>query len=270
VAATLKKLAIIHQEQGREELAIALHGRAVAILDPAQARQRRVALVIGNSAYRSVPALPNPRRDAEAMAAALRQVGFQSVSLKGDLTREALIEALRSFAREAESADWAVVYFAGHGIEMGGANYLIPVDARLEADRDIPLEAVALDQVLGVVEAARKLRVVLLDACRDNPFARQMRRTTASRSIGRGLARVEPAGGTIVAYAAKDGQIALDGDAGNSPFVVALLKHMATPGVEINKLFRLVRDDVLAATGRRQEPFVYGSLPSEDFFFVAR
>jgi uncharacterized caspase-like protein len=123
--------------------------------------------------------------------------------------------------------------------------------------------------VLGSVEAARKLRLVILDACRDNPFVRQMRRTVASRSIGRGLGAIEPEGGTLVAYAAKHGQVALDGEGTNSPFVAALVQRLPTPGMEINKLFRVVRDDVIAATGRKQEPFVYGSLPGEDFFFVA-
>jgi tetratricopeptide (TPR) repeat protein len=230
---------------------------------------RRVALVVGNSAYRRVAALPNPRGDAELVATALRAVGFQSVRLENDLAREKLIDVLRAFGREAESADWAVVYFAGHGIEVGGVNYLIPVDAKLETDRDLQYEAVALEQVLGSVEAARKLRLVILDACRDNPFARLMRRTVASRSIGRGLGRIEPEGGTLVAYAAKHGEVALDGEGTNSPFVTALVKRLPTPGMEINKLFRLVRDDVMVATDRKQEPFVYGSLPGEDFFFVA-
>jgi tetratricopeptide (TPR) repeat protein len=230
---------------------------------------RRVALVLGNSAYKRVAALPNPRGDAELVATALRAVGFQSVRLENDLAREKLIDVLRAFGREAESADWAVVYFAGHGIEVGGVNYLIPVDAKLETDRDLQYEGVALEQVLGSVEAARKLRLVILDACRDNPFARQMRRTVASRSIGRGLGRIEPEGGTLVAYAAKHGEVALDGEGTNSPFVTALVKRLPTPGMEINKLFRLVRDDVMAATARKQEPFVYGSLPGEDFFFVA-
>ena len=237
---------------------------AVASANPG----RRVALVVGNSAYKTVPRLPNPRGDAELVATALRAVGFQSVRLEGDLAREKLIDVLRAFGREAESADWAVVYFAGHGIEVGGVNYLIPVDAKIETDRDPQYEAVALEQVLGSVEAARKLRLVILDACRDNPFARQMRRTVALRSIGRGLGRIEPEGGTLVAYAAKHGQVALDGE-GNSPFVMALVKRLPTPGMEINKLFRVVRDDVMAATQRKQEPFVYGSLPGEDFFFVA-
>src|ERR1043166_1187394 len=246
--------------------ALPSHPETAAALAP---RGRRVALVIGNSAYQRVPALPNPRGDAELVATALRAVGFQSVRLESDLAREKLIDVLRAFGRETESADWAVVYFAGHGIEVGGVNYLIPVDARLETDRDLQYEAVALEQVLGSVEAARKLRLVILDACRDNPFARQMRRTVASRSIGRGLGRVEPEGGTLVAYAAKHGEIALDGEGTNSPFVASLVQRLPTPGIEINKLFRLVRDDVMAATARKQEPFVYGSLPGEDFFFVA-
>ncbi|MCC6781059.1 MAG: tetratricopeptide repeat protein [Hyphomicrobiales bacterium] len=229
---------------------------------------RRIALVIGNAAYRGVPALDNPRRDAAAIAAALKAVGFQTVRLEGDLAREKLIDALRGFAREAASADWAVIYYAGHGLEVGGTNYLVPIDAKLESDRDVQYEAVALEQVLGAVDGAKKLRLVILDACRDNPFVSRMKRMVASRSIGRGLARVEPDGGTLVAYAAKSGEIALDGSGTNSPFVSALVKHLPTPGLEIGKLFRQVRDDVLTATGRKQEPFVYGSLPGEDFFFV--
>jgi uncharacterized caspase-like protein len=134
----------------------------------------------------------------------------------------------------------------------------------------VQFEAVSLDQVMGSVEGARKLRVVLLDACRDNPFAPQMRRTVATRSIGRGLAQVEPDSGTLVVYSAKHGQVALDGDGANSPFVAAFVKRLASPGVEIRKLFDLVRDDVMAATERRQQPFSYGSVPgSEDFFFTA-
>jgi invasion protein IalB len=231
---------------------------------------RRVALVIGNSAYASVGSLANPQLDASAIANVLRRVGFQSVRLEYDLGREKLINALRSFAREADSADWALVYFAGHGMEINGTNYVIPVDAKLEVDRDVDYEAVSLNQIMGTVEGARKLRLILLDACRDNPFVRSMRRTLGTRSVGRGLARVEPEGGMVVAYAAKHGEVALDGTSGsNSPFVTALLRHLPTPGMEINKVFRLVRDDVLASTGRKQEPFVYGSLPGEDFFFVA-
>jgi hypothetical protein len=245
----------------------------------------RIALVIGNSAYRNVPVLTNPQRDASAIAASLRAIGFETVTLAHDSTREKLVDALRLFADQAEKADWAVVYYAGHGIEVNGINYLIPVEARIAADRDIQFEAVPLDQVMAAVDGAKKLKLILLDACRDNPFAPQMRKTATAqvamasgpagaagtRSASRGLSEVKVSGATLVVYAAKHGQTALDGDGGNSPFAVALAQRIATPNVEINKLFRLVRDDVMEATAGRQEPYTYGSLPGrEDFFFVAK
>jgi len=234
----------------------------------AQLPENRVALVIGNSSYSNVSRLPNPSDDATAVAQTLKELGFKTVQAEHDLGFDAMRRVLRDFAAEAEKADWVVVYYAGHGIEVDGSNYLIPVDARLRTDRDVHFEAVALEQVLASIEGARKLRLIILDACRDNPFIRQMKRTVASRSIGRGLARVEPpGGGTLVAYAAKAGQIAFDGAGENSPFVSSLVRRLSEPGVEINKLFRAVRDDVLAETGNKQEPFVYGSLPNEDFYF---
>ena len=178
------------------------NGNATVIVPPG----RRVALVVGNSAYRSVPILPNPVRDASAVADALRKVGFQSVSLVKDVTREKLVEALRNFAQEADNSDWAVIYYAGHGIEMGGVNYLIPVDAKLVTDRDVQFEAIGLEQVMNATESAKKLRLFLLDACRDNPFLDRIQRSGASRSIGRGLAQVEPDSGMLVVYAAKHGK----------------------------------------------------------------
>ncbi len=234
---------------------------------PARERSNRVALVIGNAAYQNVSPLANAGRDAEALAAELDTLGFRKVTLLRDLTREQMFTALRAFAREAETADWAVIYFAGHGLEMGGVNWLTPVDALLKTDRDVRLEAVSIDELSAAIEGVRGLRLIVLDACRDNPFAPQMRLTNSTRSLGSGLARVEPGGGTMVAYAAKAGQVAHDGDDGNSPFMKALLKRLRQPGLEISMLFRFVRDDVLAATGRKQEPFVYGSLPSEPFYF---
>jgi hypothetical protein len=229
---------------------------------------RRVALVIGNTAYRNVATLPNAVADAEAVAATLRQTGFEVVSLEGDLTRESMIRALRKFEEQVSSADWAVIYYSGHGIEIGGVDYLIPVDARLASDRDVEDEAVSLTRVMDATEGARRLRLFMLDACRDNPFVPKIRRTYASRSIGRGLARIEPDTGTLVVYSARDGQIALDGDSTHSPFTTALLRNISKPDIEIAKMFRIIRDEVLADTKRRQEPFVYGSLPGEDFFFV--
>jgi tetratricopeptide (TPR) repeat protein len=232
---------------------------------------RRIALVIGNSAYTAVPALPNPQRDAATVAETLRSLGFQKVTLENNLTREGIFNALRAFASDAEQADWAIVYYAGHGIEMGGTNYLIPVDAKLATDRDVEFEAVSLDKVMTAVDGAKKLRLVLLDACRDNPFANQMRRSIASRSIGRGLAQVEPDAGTLVVYAAKNGETALDGTGANSPFVTALVNRMKTPGLEVRRMFDLVRDDVLEATSRHQQPFSYGSISgAEDFYFVRK
>lgn len=230
----------------------------------------RIALVIGNSAYRNVPALTNPGRDANAVAAALRASGFRTVQLQSDLTRETLTTALHKFASEADRADWAVVYYAGHGIEVNGTNYLIPTDATLAIDRDVEFEAVPLDRVMSAVGGAKRLRLVLLDACRDNPFANKMKRSVGTRSVGRGLASVEPEAGTLVVFAAKAGQVASDGTDGNSPFVASLVKRMSTPGLEVRRLFDYVRDDVLDATRRQQQPFSYGSLPgSEDYYFRA-
>jgi tetratricopeptide (TPR) repeat protein len=238
---------------------------------PALPGQKRIVLVIGNSAYKGIPALPNPTRDADLVARTFRQAGFHTVTLAKDLSREMFIEALRKFSAEAEGADWAAVYFAGHGMEINGVNYLIPVDAKLASDRAVPYETVSMDQVTLAVEGAKRLRLVLIDACRDNPFINQMRRTVASRSIGRGMASIEPEAGILVVYAAKHGQIALDGEGENSPFVTALAKRMLMPGVDIRRVFDHVRDDVMEATQRRQQPFSYGSLSgSEDFMFVAK
>jgi tetratricopeptide (TPR) repeat protein len=257
---------------------------ADAVKSTAAKQGRRVALVIGNSAYKNVPVLTNPLKDAEAVAASLRNIGFETVTLANDATREKLIDGLRAFGNEAEKADWAMVYYAGHGIEVNGQNYLIPVDAKLAADRDVQFEAIPLEQVMASLEGAKKLTLVLLDACRDNPFAPQIRKTAApdaaaavtaggkvgTRSIGHGLGEVKVQGASLVVFAAKHGQTALDGEGENSPFAVAMVQRIATPGVEINKIFRLVRDDVMEATAGRQEPYTYGSLPGkEDFFFVA-
>jgi tetratricopeptide (TPR) repeat protein len=237
----------------------------------AAATGSRVALVIGNSAYRHVPSLNNPVNDASLIASALKADGF-AVTVADNLDRDGLINALKVFATKADNADWAVVYFAGHGIEMGGTNYLIPIDAKLLTDRDVELEAVPSGQVMHAIDGAHQLRVVILDACRNNPFVDSMRRTAGGgRDIGRGLARIEPARGTLVFYAAKEGTIAADGDGADSPFATALAKHLSEPGIEVDKMFRLVIDDVFDATGNKQEPFMYGSLPGrQDFYFRPR
>jgi uncharacterized caspase-like protein len=234
------------------------------VCEPAFA-EKRVALVLGNSAYQNAPLLTNPINDGSVVAAKLKEAGFDVVDSRHDLSATATRRALRDFEDNARDADIAVVYYAGHGIEVDGTNYLIPIDAKLERDTDVYDEALSLDRVLVSLEPAKQLRLVILDACRDNPFAKSMKHTVASRSIGRGLAKIEPSSpNTLIAYSAKAGSTAQDGDGKNSPFTIALAKHLTTPGLDVRKAFGFVRDDVLKSTGNRQEPFVYGSLGGDD------
>jgi len=226
----------------------------------------RIALVVGNSKYEAFDTLANPKRDAAAIADALGKSGFQNVKLLTDVNRESLSAALKSFTEDSKNANWSVVYFAGHGIELDGSNYLVPVDAKFENDADIPKESVALDQILNAVGAADKMRLVILDACRENPFAAEKK----SLSVGRGLARIEPESGTLVAFATKHGHYATDGSGENSPFTASLVRRMEAPGLEINQLFRMVHDDVYASTAKKQEPFTYGQLSAQGFYFKAR
>jgi hypothetical protein len=226
---------------------------------------KRVALVLGNSNYQNVPPLSNPINDGAVMAATFKSAGFDVVVSRYDLSALDTRRVLRDFEDRARDADIAVVYYAGHGMEVDGTNYLIPVDAKLERDTDIYDEAFSLDRILVAVEPVKQLRLVILDACRDNPFARNMKHSLASRSIGRGLAKIEPASpNTLIAYSAKAGSTAQDGDGKNSPFTTALAQHLTTPGLDVRRAFGFVRDDVLKTTGNRQEPFVYGSLGGND------
>ena len=229
------------------------------------AASTKVALVIGNGAYRNVAALPNPPSDAEKIGNALERLGFAVTRLQ-DGTYNDMRSALLAFGRTARGAEMAAVFYAGHGIEAGGENWLIPVEAELKSDIDFDHEALSLRGVMATVESASKLGLVILDACRNNPFAAKMNAGVRTRSVSRGLAQVEPRGNVLVAYAAKDGTVAADGEGGNSPFTAAILQHIETPGLEINFLFRNVRDDVVRATKREQQPFVYGSLSREAIF----
>src|SRR5713226_7233603 len=227
--------------------------------------EKRVALVLGNSAYQNAPQLTNPVNDGAVVAATLKAAGFDVVDSRHDLPAAETRRALRDFSDRARDADIAVVYYAGHGMEVDGTNYLIPVDAKLERDTDVYDEALSLDRVLVAIEPATRLRLVILDACRDNPFAKSMKRTLASRAIGQGLGKVEPSSpNMLIAYSAKAGSTALDGDARNSPFTLALAKHLTTPGLDVRRAFGFVRDEVLKTTGNKQEPFVYGSLGGDD------
>jgi uncharacterized caspase-like protein len=227
--------------------------------------EKRVALVIANSAYQNAPRLANPVNDGAMISATLKDAGFDVVDSRHDLPAIETRRALRDFADLARDADIAVVYYAGHGLEVDGGNYLIPVDAKLERDTDVYDEGFSLDRVLLAIEPAKRLRLVILDACRDNPFTKTMKRTVASRAIGQGLAKIEPTSpNMLIAYSAKAGSTALDGDGKNSPFTIALAKHLTTPGLDVRRAFGFVRDDVLKTTNNRQEPFVYGSLGGED------
>ena len=230
---------------------------------------QRVALVIGNASYAHAPALANPLNDAADIGAALGRLGF-AVTRLDNADQAALRRGLQEFALAASALEIAVVFYAGHGIEVDQRNFLVPVDARLLSDRDVEFETVPLELVSRAVERAKGLRLIILDACRENPFAPSMQRAGATRAIGRGLARIEPSGETLVAYAAKEGTLASDGAGRNSPYSAALLGHLEEPGLEVYQMFRKVRDAVLASTGGRQEPFTYGSLSSQGAYLAAR
>jgi len=258
----------------RERLAV-LQGEALTERQPAQPLQhpidpgRRIALVIGVSSYEKADRLPNPVHDAEAIAKALRELGFAEVIEVRDPDRASLEKAVRDFGDKAEQADWAVVFYAGHGISVGGRNYLIPRDADLGNERHLEFETVSLDRVLDSVAGAKKLPLVILDSCRNSPFlSRMMRQSGRSvRSLGQGLAAVDPQQNQFVVYATKDGSTAEDGAGDHSPFTQALLTHIGEAGVDIRFLFSEVGESVRKITQNRQNPFTYGSLPAERFFF---
>src|SRR5713226_8601377 len=242
---------------------------AVCLANQPALAGKRVALVIGNSSYQNVAALTNPVNDAAAIAEMFRKAMFDVVESRRDLKYMEMRRALRDFADKARGVDIAVIYFAGHGLEVDGTNYVVPVDAVLERDADVDDEAIALNRILLPAEPATQLRLVILDACRDNPFTKKMKRTISSRSLGRGLIGVEAnKPNTFIAFAAKEGSTAADGDGKNSPFSAALLKHLTRPGLDIRKAFGFVRDDVMNATGNQQEPYTTNSLGGNDVALV--
>lgn len=251
----------------RAVVILALVLAALLAATPALA-DRRFALVIGNGVYENVARLPNPPNDANDVAASLRRLGFDVTTLidaRYDNMRRALIE----FGQRSQGAEFAVIFFAGHGIQIAGENWLIPVDARLTTDLNVANEAIGLQAVTRAVSNTSKLGLVILDACRTNPFLVKMKSTNLSRAVDRGFSRVEPSENVLVAYAARDGTTASDGPARNSPFTNALLKNIETPGLEIQFLFRKIRDEVMKATRREQQPFVYGSLSNEEIYLGA-
>jgi peptidyl-prolyl cis-trans isomerase C len=229
--------------------------------------ETRAALVIGNSAYQSVPFLPNPVNDSSDVSAVLKRLGFTVKTLTNaryDDIRRALIE----FDQMAAGADIAFIYFAGHGMEIDGQNWLIPIDAQLVSDRSVPNEAIGLQSLTKAVSGANGLGLVILDACRINPFLAKMQVSDAHRAVARGFSRVEPAKRVLVAYSALAGTTANDGSGRNSPYTEALLRNIATPGLEVRKLFARLRDQVMSETSNEQQPVTYETLPEKDIFFV--
>ncbi|MCB1519805.1 MAG: caspase family protein [Hyphomicrobiaceae bacterium] len=247
-------------------------GCATLLAAPPASAERRVALVIGNSAYQHTTPLTNPLNDARDMTAALKATGFEVIEAL-DADRRRIDGALRSFADKLADADIALFFYAGHGLQLGLENYLVPIDARLERERDLEFEAIKLNFILRQMEIDRegKTTIVMLDACRDNPLARNLARSMGTRSVavGRGLAAAATGLGTFIAYATQPGNVALDGDGRNSPFTSALTKHMRTQGRNLNATMIAVRNEVVAATGGRQVPWDHSALTG-DFYFVPR
>jgi uncharacterized caspase-like protein len=233
-------------------------------LGPAAA-EKRVALVIGNSAYQHTAALKNPSNDATDMAATLRQLGFDVID-GNDLTKEEMEQRIRAFAAKLAGADVGLFFYAGHGLQVDGKNFLAPVDAKLQSDTDLDFEAVELNLVLKQLERNSRISVVFLDACRDNPLASTLAATSRSVEIGRGLARIDKAIGMMIAFSTQPGNVALDGEGRNSPFTGALLHHIGTEGLSINDVMIDVRNDVLKATNGNQVPWENSSLTGQFFF----
>lgn len=243
---------------------------SLLLMATAALAETRVALVIGNSSYQNATPLSNPANDSRAMADKLSGLGFD-VMLRENLTGQGFRVALGEFAEKALGADLAVVFYAGHGVEMSGRNYLIPVDARMNSEATAQFETVSLDLVLSTVQQAGKLGMVLLDACRDNPFLGTMDRTNGTRSLSRGLAPVSLEGqsGVLISFAAEAGSTADDGAGDHSPYTTALLEVMDEPGLEIGRMFRKVRAKVREDTSGRQVPIERMQLPDESIYLVA-
>jgi uncharacterized caspase-like protein len=242
---------------------------ALVLLALPAAAEKRVALVVGNSNYTEVGSLPNPVNDANLISSALKAAGFE-VILGANVDKREFDQKIRNFAALLENADVAIFFYAGHGLQVAGRNYLIPVDAHLQGERDLDFDAVNLDFILKQMELGRedKTNIVFLDACRDNPFTRNLARSMGTRSvnIGKGLAQVETGVGTFIAYSTQPGNVAVDGTGTNSPFTTALGKHVREPGRDLTSVMIEVRKDVLAATNGKQVPWDHSALTGEFYF----
>jgi hypothetical protein len=246
---------------------LALLSVLLAFSLPTQTRaEKRVALVIGNGSYGEGAELKNPRNDAALMATALKRLGFDVVE-GHDLDKRSMERAIRQFGLKLAGTDVAFFFYAGHGLQVAGQNYLVPTDARLMSEGDVDFESVPLTLVLKQMEREAKTSIVLLDACRDNPLTRNLARAMGTRSaqIGQGLAEVKAAVGTLIGFSTQPGNVAIDGKGPNSPYAEALLTHIETPGKDIGAILIAVRNDVLKATGGRQVPWEHTSLTGQVF-----
>ena len=242
---------------------------AVLFLAPPAYAEKRVALVIGNSAYLHTAALFNPKNDAADMAEALRRLGFEVLDGR-DLDKRGMERLIRQFGLKLAGADLALFFYAGHGVQLFGQNYLLPVDARLASEGDADFETIGLTLVLKQMEREAKTSIVLLDACRDNPLARNLARNMGTRSaqIGKGLAEVKTGVGTLIGYSTQPGNVALDGSDRNSPYAEALLRHIEAPGRDVSGVLIAVRNDVLRATDGKQVPWEHTSLTGQVYLKV--
>src|SRR5262245_14547065 len=234
--------------------------------------QKRVALVIGNSAYVNASALANPANDASDVGEALKAAGFETI-LGLNLDKRAFDARVREFSQLLPQADTGVLFYAGHGLQVAGRNYLLPVDAQLQTERDLDFETVNLDFILRQMELDRegKTNIIFLDACRDNPLTRNLARSlgTRSASIGSGLAPVQTGVGTFIAYSTQPGNVALDGQGRNSPFTAALLEGLKEPGRNLTSVMIEVRKQVLATTNGKQVPWDHSALTGDFYFHLA-
>ncbi len=238
---------------------------AAAVADVGAAAEPRVALIIGNGNYPNIGTLANPPNDARLMADTLRRLGFDVIE-RIDADQKAMKRAVKAFGEKLENAGKQAVglfYYAGHGVQVNGTNYMIPVNVEIEDEADVDIEAVAADAVQGnMAFAGNRLNIIILDACRNNPFKRSF------RSAGRGLARMDASKGTLIAYATSPGDVAADGGGANSPYTEALARAMLTPGLTVERVFKEVRNSVVGVTDGRQVPWEASSLTGADFYFA--
>ncbi|WP_420971555.1 caspase family protein [Bradyrhizobium sp. B120] len=228
----------------------------------------RLALVLGNSHYQAVPVLGNPANDAADVATALRSIGFDVIEQR-DGTRDAMANAVRDFSKRLSGADVALFFYAGHGLQMNGENYLVPVDAKIETPADVRFNTMNLTDIQQEMEGAGRANIIILDACRNNPFLEKLARS-ARAAPTRGLGRIDATGqGSLIVYSTQPNNVALDGSGRNSPFTAALLKHIATPGIEVRQMLSRVRGDVLAATSQQQTPWDSSSLVGDVYLAAA-